>query len=150
MFFFCISKSVVEKVELQIQPNDSKEQDVAVVDSYKPVYGVEDVPPWYLCILLGFQHYLTAFGSTITVPFVLYQALCIGEDGVGLSQLINTIFFMSGLSTLLQTTFGIRLPIIQGATFAFLAPTTAILEQMGECSMVKGDRHYLIGRKNTL
>ncbi|XP_063422282.1 solute carrier family 23 member 2-like isoform X1 [Mytilus trossulus] len=129
--------SVVEKVELQIQPNDSKEQDVTVVDSYKPVYGVEDVPPWYLCILLGFQHYLTAFGSTITVPFVLYQALCIGEDGVGLSQLINTIFFMSGLSTLLQTTFGIRLPIIQGATFAFLAPTTAILEQMGECSMIK-------------
>lgn len=53
--FFCISKSVVEKVELQIQPNDSKEQDVTVVDSYKPVYGVEDVPPWYLCILLGFQ-----------------------------------------------------------------------------------------------
>lgn len=91
------------------------------------IYGVEDIPPWYLCILLGFQHYLTAFGSTITVPLVLYQSLCMDEDKVGLSELISTIFFVSGVATLLQTTFGTRLPIIQGATFAFLTPTFSIL-----------------------
>ncbi|XP_053373096.1 solute carrier family 23 member 1-like isoform X2 [Mercenaria mercenaria] len=91
------------------------------------IYGVEDVPPWYLCILLGFQHYLTAFGSTISVPLVLCQSFCMDEDKVGLSELISTVFFVSGISTLLQTTFGTRLPIIQGATFAFLTPTFSIL-----------------------
>ncbi|KAL4222695.1 hypothetical protein ACF0H5_018736 [Mactra antiquata] len=90
-------------------------------------YGVGDIPPWYLCILLGFQHYLTAFGSTITVPLVLYKSFCMDEDIVGLSELISTIFLVSGLATLLQTTFGTRLPIIQGATFAFLTPTFSIL-----------------------
>ncbi|XP_060583752.1 solute carrier family 23 member 1-like isoform X2 [Ruditapes philippinarum] len=96
-------------------------------DDCNVIYGVEDVPPWYLCILLGFQHYLTAFGSTITVPLVLYRSFCMDEDKVGLSELISTIFFVSGLATLLQTTFGTRLPIIQGATFAFLTPTFSIL-----------------------
>ncbi|XP_078572969.1 solute carrier family 23 member 2-like [Branchiostoma floridae x Branchiostoma japonicum] len=90
-------------------------------------YGIEDVPPWYLCILLGFQHYLTMFGSTIAVPLVLSPALCIGDDNLAKSQLISTIFFVSGICTLLQTIFGIRLPIVQGATFSFLAPTFAIL-----------------------
>ncbi|XP_060067626.1 solute carrier family 23 member 1-like [Ylistrum balloti] len=91
------------------------------------LYAVNEVPPWYLCIILGFQHYLTAFGSTISVPLILYKTFCVAEDKVGLGELINTIFFVSGLCTLLQTTFGVRLPIIQGATFAFLVPTQSIL-----------------------
>ena len=36
------------------------------------------------------------------------------------------MFFVSGITTLLQTTFGNRLPIVQGGTFSFLAPTFAI------------------------
>ena len=35
-------------------------------------------------------------------------------------------FFVSGITTLLQTTWGNRLPIVQGGTFSFLAPTFAI------------------------
>lgn len=54
------------------------------------------------------QHYLTAFGSTLSVPLVLQSAMCIDDDRVGLSEIISTIFFVSGLSTLLQTTFGVR------------------------------------------
>ena len=51
---------------------------------------------------------MTAFGSTITVPLVLSKAFCIYDDQVGLGQIINTVFFVSGISTLLQTTLGIR------------------------------------------
>ncbi|KAL5007387.1 hypothetical protein ScPMuIL_016193 [Solemya velum] len=91
------------------------------------LYGVEEVPPWYLCVILGFQHYLTAFGSTITVPLVLASHFCLASDVVGISEVISTIFFVSGLCTLLQTTVGVRLPIVQGATFAFLTPTIAVL-----------------------
>ncbi|XP_076460516.1 solute carrier family 23 member 1-like [Babylonia areolata] len=91
------------------------------------MYAIEDTPPLPLCVLLGFQHYLTAFGTTLSVPLILSGPLCMAGDNVGLSELIGTIFFVGGISTLLQTTFGIRLPIIQGATFAFLAPTFSIL-----------------------
>ncbi|WAQ95016.1 S23A1-like protein [Mya arenaria] len=95
------------------------------------LYSVEDTPPWYLCILLGFQHYLTAVGALISVPILLSSHFCMDRDKVGLSELIGTIFFVSGLATLLQTTFGVRLPIVQGGTFSFVAPTIAIMAQWG-------------------
>ncbi|OQV11728.1 hypothetical protein BV898_13998 [Hypsibius exemplaris] len=37
------------------------------------------------------------------------------------------MFFVSGLNTLLQITFGVRLPIVQGGTFSFLGPSLSIL-----------------------
>ncbi|KAM6954482.1 solute carrier family 23 member 1-like [Aplochiton taeniatus] len=93
----------------------------------KPIYFVTDVPPWYLCIILGAQHYLTAFGGIISIPLVLSQGLCLQHDSLSQSQLISTIFFVSGLCTLLQVTFGVRLPILQGGTFTLLAPSMAML-----------------------
>ena len=37
------------------------------------------------------------------------------------------IFFVSGLNTLLQTTWGDRLPIIQGGSFSFITPAFSII-----------------------
>ncbi|KAJ8785356.1 hypothetical protein J1605_007303 [Eschrichtius robustus] len=73
------------------------------------IYTIEDVPPWYLCIFLGLQHYLTCFSGTIAVPFLLADAMCVGYDQWATSQLIGTIFFCVGITTLLQTTFGCSL-----------------------------------------
>ncbi|CAB1322112.1 unnamed protein product [Coregonus sp. 'balchen'] len=39
------------------------------------IYTIEDTPPWYLCIFLGLQHYLTCFSGTIAVPFLLAEAM---------------------------------------------------------------------------
>uniref|UniRef100_A0A8C4RE20 Solute carrier family 23 member 2 n=1 Tax=Erpetoichthys calabaricus TaxID=27687 RepID=A0A8C4RE20_ERPCA len=91
------------------------------------IYTIEDVPPWYLCIFLGLQHYLTCFSGTIAVPFLLVEAMCVGYDQWATSQLIGTIFFCVGITTLLQTIFGCRLPLFQASAFAFLAPARAIL-----------------------
>ncbi|XP_040831461.1 solute carrier family 23 member 1 isoform X1 [Ochotona curzoniae] len=91
------------------------------------LYKIEDTPPWYLCILLGFQHYLTCFSGTIAVPFLLAEAMCVGQDQHMVSQLIGTIFVCVGITTLVQTTLGIRLPLFQASAFAFLVPAQAIL-----------------------
>ncbi|XP_029985119.1 solute carrier family 23 member 1-like [Sphaeramia orbicularis] len=96
-------------------------------DQYKPTYCVTDVPPWYLCIFLAIQHYLTAFGGIISIPLILSEGLCLQHDSLTQGRLINTIFFVSGLCTVLQVTFGVRLPILQGGTFALLTPATAML-----------------------
>ncbi|KAI7802437.1 xan_ur_permease domain-containing protein isoform X1 [Triplophysa rosa] len=93
----------------------------------KLAYCVTDIPPWYLCIILGIQHCLTAFGGIIAIPLILSQGLCLQHDGLTQSHLISTIFFVSGLCTLLQVTFGVRLPILQGGTFTLLSPCMALL-----------------------
>lgn len=54
------------------------------------------------------QHYILAFGGIIAVPLILAEPLCIKDNNVAKSQLISTIFFVSGLCTLLQTTVGSR------------------------------------------
>ncbi|XP_075457736.1 solute carrier family 23 member 1 isoform X2 [Ascaphus truei] len=91
------------------------------------LYKIEDVPPWYLCIFLGLQHYLTCFSGTIAIPFLLAQALCVENDQYTVSQLIGTIFTCVGITTFIQTTFGVRLPLFQASAFAFLVPAKAIL-----------------------
>ncbi|NWU91130.1 S23A1 protein, partial [Upupa epops] len=91
------------------------------------LYKIEDVPPWYLCILLGFQHYLTCFSGTIAVPFLLAESLCVGKDQLTVSYLIGTIFTCVGVTTLIQTTVGIRLPLFQASALAFLIPAKSIL-----------------------
>ncbi|XP_029378271.1 xan_ur_permease domain-containing protein [Echeneis naucrates] len=109
-------------------PKNKDNQDSFVDgDSNKLAYCVTDVPPWYLCIILGIQHCLTAFGGIIAIPLILSQGLCLQHDGVSQSHLISTIFFVSGICTLLQVTFGVRLPILQGGTFTLLAPSMAML-----------------------
>jgi xanthine/uracil permease len=54
------------------------------------------------------KHYLTMMGATVALPFLLCPALCIEETDPARGYIISTIFFTSGIVTLLQTTFGCR------------------------------------------
>ncbi|XP_052749636.1 solute carrier family 23 member 2 [Galleria mellonella] len=90
-------------------------------------YGIDDVPPWYLCIFMALQHYLTMIGAIVAIPFILCPALCMQETDPDRSNIISTMIFVTGLITWLQATFGCRLPIVQGGTISFLVPTLAIL-----------------------
>ena len=90
------------------------------------IYGVDDVPPLGETAVLGLQHYLTMFGSTVAIPLMMAEPLGIAGDPQKIGWLIGTMFFVSGIATLLQTTIGNRLPIVQGGTFSFLTPAMAI------------------------
>ena len=90
------------------------------------LYGIDDKPPLVETTVLGLQHYLTMFGSTLAIPLILSKPLGLEDKPVELGWLIATMFFVSGITTLLQTTWGNRLPIVQGGTFSFLAPTIAV------------------------
>lgn len=41
--------------------------------------------------------------------------------------MIQTLLFVAGLNTLLQTTFGTRLPAVIGGSYTFVAPTISII-----------------------
>jgi xanthine/uracil permease len=90
------------------------------------VYPIGSKPKWGLAILLGIQQYLTMFGATVLIPFIVGGAMGLPPDQLAL--LISTIFFTSGLCTLIQQSpLGNKLPVVQGGTFSFLGPTFAIL-----------------------
>jgi len=88
-------------------------------------YGIDDKPPLGQSALLGFQHYLTMIGSTIAVPLVL--AGLMGMPEAETARLVGTFFVVSGVATLAQTTIGNQYPLVQGASFAILAPGIAIV-----------------------
>ena len=58
---------------------------------------------------------------------VQIMQLCMRDSDPAKASVIATTLFCSGIASFIQTTFGIRLPVIQGATFTFLVPTLAIL-----------------------
>jgi len=92
------------------------------------IYSIDENPSWVEALPLGFQHYLTMFGSTVAIPLLLSEPLGLAGRPLELGWLIGTMFFVSGITTLLQTTWGNRLPLVQGGTFSFLAPTIAVTQ----------------------
>ncbi len=91
------------------------------------IYGLDDRPPPGRALILAIQHALTMFGATVSVPLLLGPAMGLNQDQIGI--LISAVMLCSGVATLVQTTFGSRLPIIQGVSFSFLAVFFAIISQ---------------------
>jgi len=90
-----------------------------------------------MAALLGIQQYLTMFGATVLIPFIVGGAMKMPQEQLAL--MISTIFFTSGICTLIQQSpLGNRLPIIQGGTFSFLGPTFAIIGMVA-AKKVSGD-----------
>ena len=59
--------------------------------------------------MMYLQQFLTMFGATFSYPLIMESHLSMTGDSVGVSHLISTVIFVSGISTLIQSTFGIRL-----------------------------------------
>ncbi len=90
------------------------------------IYPMGSRPKMGLAFLLGLQQYLTMFGATVLIPFIVGGAMKMPQEQLAL--LISTMFFVSGITTLLQQSpLGNRLPIVQGGTFSFLGPMFAIV-----------------------
>ncbi|GKV34870.1 hypothetical protein SLEP1_g43209 [Rubroshorea leprosula] len=89
------------------------------------MYELRDTPGLVPIGLYGFQHYLSILGSLILFPLVIVPAM--GGNSEDTSNVVSTVLFASGVTTLLHTTFGSRLPLIQGPSFVFLAPALAMI-----------------------
>ncbi|KAK9766919.1 hypothetical protein K7432_003636 [Basidiobolus ranarum] len=75
--------------------------------------GPDERPPWIELIVLGLQHVLAMFGSTVFAPLVC------GFDS-------NTAIFCSGIGTILFFIItGGRVPSYLGSSFAFIGTVTA-------------------------
>lgn len=85
----------------------------------KPLYAVDEKPPFVQSAFYGLQHLLACFGATVLVPIL-----------VGVNPLYA--IFSAGVGTLLYliiTKF--KVPNFVGSSFAFIAPAILVLGQYG-------------------
>ncbi|KAE9547109.1 hypothetical protein FO519_009678, partial [Halicephalobus sp. NKZ332] len=86
-------------------------------------YRVTEIPPWNQSILLAFQQTMICISGILAVPYLVSEIACAGSATIALRiKLISSTFVVTGFTTLLQTVIGLRLPILQGPSLAFLPP----------------------------
>src|ERR1700710_2996314 len=100
-------------------------------------HPVDEVPPLSRLAPLGLQHVLATYAGAVPVPLVVGGALiATGRLAPGdLPYLISADLLVAGIATLIQSLgfwrFGVRLPLMQGCTFAAVTPMIAIGSQYG-------------------
>ncbi|KAI7751016.1 hypothetical protein M8C21_023465 [Ambrosia artemisiifolia] len=87
--------------------------------------GIRDNPGLVPLLYYGMQHYLSLAGSLIFVPLIIVPAM--GGTDKDTATVISTIMLVSGLTTILHSYFGTRLPLVQGSSFVYLAPALVII-----------------------
>ncbi|KAK1642993.1 hypothetical protein QYE76_060798 [Lolium multiflorum] len=107
-------------------PKQEELQAHAVKDQLPAVsYCLTSPPPWPEAILLGFQHYLVMLGTTVVIPTALVPQMGGGNEEK--ARVVQTLLFVAGINTLLQSFLGTRLPAVIGASYTFVAPTISIV-----------------------
>lgn len=91
-------------------------------------HPVDEVLAPHLMVTYGLQHVLSMAAGVIAVPLILAGVLKLSPADTG--YVVTATLFVCGLATLLQTLgvwkFGVRLPIVQGVSFAPVATMIAI------------------------
>lgn len=110
---------------------DAAWEDVPAV--VEPIYGIEERPArFWEAILYGWQHTLVDI-SPFVLPLALAAALAM--PAAESAQLINSCLFAMGIATLIQTTIGNRLPIIQGPSATVAGTLAPVAAQYGAAAL---------------
>ncbi|KAK7361338.1 hypothetical protein VNO77_03389 [Canavalia gladiata] len=88
-------------------------------------YGLTENPGLVALIYYGLQHYLSLIGSLVLIPLIMIPVM--GGTDNDTANVISTMLFLSGITTILHSYFGTRLPLVQGSSFVYLAPALVII-----------------------
>lgn len=96
------------------------------------VRPVDEVPPLKRLLPLGIQHVLAMYAGAVAVPLIVGGAM-VGAGQLEQSDIVHLIMadlFVAGIATIIQSVgfwrFGVRLPLMQGVTFAAVGPMITI------------------------
>ncbi|MEU6805273.1 nucleobase:cation symporter-2 family protein [Streptomyces neyagawaensis] len=105
-----------------------------------PVHPVDAVPPVRHLAALGLQHVLAMYAGAVAVPLIVGGAMRLPP--ADLAYLITADLLVCGVATLIQCVgvwrFGVRLPIMQGCTFAAVSPMVLIGTEGGGLPAIYG------------
>ncbi|KAL1190109.1 Nucleobase-ascorbate transporter 3 [Cardamine amara subsp. amara] len=93
-------------------------------------YCIHSNPSWHETVVLAFQHYIVMLGTTVLLANTLVSPM--GGDAGDKARVIQTMLFMSGINTLLQTLIGTRLPTVMGVSFAYVLPVLSIIRDYND------------------
>lgn len=88
-------------------------------------FCIHSHPSWWETVMLAFEHYIVMLGTTVMISTLIVPLM--GGDHGDKARVIQTLLFMSGVNTLLQTFLGTRLPTVMNASFAFVIPVMSII-----------------------
>ncbi|XP_071691681.1 nucleobase-ascorbate transporter 4-like isoform X2 [Rutidosis leptorrhynchoides] len=109
-------------------PKDDKFVPHPVKEQFPGVeFCVNSNPPWAEAAILAFQHYLVMLGTIVLISSIIVPTM--GGSHVEKAYMIQTMLFVAGVNTLLQTLFGTRLPVVIGGSFRFVTPMLYIALQ---------------------
>ncbi|KAJ6835528.1 putative nucleobase-ascorbate transporter 11 [Iris pallida] len=89
------------------------------------VCGLTENPGYGRLAFYGLQHFLSIAGSLVFIPLIMVPAM--GGTGEETATVISTMLLVSGLTTIMQSFLGTRLPLVQGSSFVYLAPAMVII-----------------------
>lgn len=98
---------------------------------------VDQVPPLGKLLPLGLQHVLAMYAGAVAVPLIVGFALVDANQlaRADIPYLISADLLVAGIASILQSVglwrFGVRLPLMQGCTFAAVTPMIAIGARYG-------------------
>ncbi|XP_052074200.1 solute carrier family 23 member 2-like [Mytilus californianus] len=89
-------------------------------------YDVDERPPWFVTVTTAFQHTFLCVGAVLAIVTVLSDVVCADLNDPVRSILFSSSILVIGLSTAIQSYFGLRLPVFQGASSSFMVPLIAL------------------------
>jgi xanthine permease len=94
----------------------------------KRVHPVDEVLPLPKLATYGFQHVVAFYAGAVLVPILIASAIKLPQEE--LVKLITADLFTCGIASIIQAVgickIGVRLPLLQGVTFAGVSPIIAI------------------------
>ncbi|XP_058081935.1 nucleobase-ascorbate transporter 11 [Magnolia sinica] len=122
-------KKDIGKAERQVEIDMfSEPQEPENPVSHRPLgmrCGLKENPGLARLVFYGVQHYLSLAGSLVFIPLIIVPAM--GGTDEETASVISTLLLVSGVTTILQSYFGTRLPLVQGSSFVYLAPALVII-----------------------
>ena len=89
---------------------------------------MDEVLPAPKLAVYGFQHVLAFYAGAVIVPILLASAINLTPEQ--LAYLINADLFTCGIASIIQSVgfwkIGVRMPLLQGVTFAAVSPMISI------------------------
>ncbi|GAA0186243.1 transporter [Lithospermum erythrorhizon] len=107
-YISCFEIEIPETIFISIWPRDNENKFLAAET-----------------ILLAFQNYILVLGTSVMIPTALVTLMG-GTDG-DKARVLQTLLFVGGIKTLLQTLFGTRLPAVVGGSVAYVVPVLYII-----------------------
>ncbi|KAE9547374.1 hypothetical protein FO519_009413, partial [Halicephalobus sp. NKZ332] len=118
-------ETVVVPLDTKLSFEDAAKEKIS---TQRKFFKADDPIPWHTSVFFGFQQVMVCVSALLVIPFWISDLICPGADiNYVRVRLISSTFICSGINTIIQTTLGMRLALLQGTAFAYMPSIIAFV-----------------------